>query len=81
MSSTQDWTTRLFYSYIIMEFDITMYERLWHYKYLVHGPELHAELSHSAHTASSSSAAQPGHNAGSDVAQSSGLLHSNLLPV
>lgn len=56
-------------------------EILWRLKYLVHGPELHAGPSHSAHVASSSAAAQPGHSAGSSVAQSSGLLHSNLLPV
>lgn len=52
-----------------------------HLYHLLHGPEPHAELSHSAQTASSSSAAQPDHNAGSEVAQSSGLLHSNLWPV
>lgn len=44
-------------------------------------PELHARLSHSAHVASSSSAAQPGRSAGSSVARSLGQLHSNLLPV
>ncbi len=60
---------------------LTVCKILWPFEYLVHESELHAGLSRSARIASSSSAAQPGRSAGSSVAQSSGPLHNNLLPV
>lgn len=69
------------YSYQFMVFNIIVSEIQWNPKYLVHEPELHAGFFHNAHIASSSSAAQPGRTAESSVAQSSGLIHSNLLPV
>lgn len=47
---------------------------------LVRGPGLRARLSHSARTASSSSAAPPGRSAGSSAAPSSGQPRSNLWP-
>lgn len=49
--------------------------------YQVHEPKLHAPLSHSARTASSSLAARPGQSVGSSAGRSSRRIRSSLLPV